>query len=216
MSGSGTDYVAQLKAKNAEARRCKRKLPRLLSEQGPQGPKGDAGEAGPQGPAGESGARLMAYDGVFNTANSTSAFRAATGSYRVGDLLTDSYKMLAQVIGVQASSNAVSEYVSIALIASLHSNDVTWCMGLDVEPGKTTADTVKVHGYFVKKGDLVISTDTSCLGEVAKTGVCYMEETMAYVKGLARLGAPDLFAYATREYVDAQIAAIASLEEMTF
>ena len=158
----------------------------------------------------------MAYDGVFNTANSTSAFRAATGSYRVGDLLTDSYKMHAQVIGVQASSNAVSEYVSIALIASLHSNDVTWCMGLDVEPGKTTAGTVKVHGYFVKKGDLVISTDTSCLGEVAKTGVCYMEETIAYVKGLARLGAPDLSAYATREYVDAQIAAIASLEEMTF
>ena len=93
-------------------------------KQDQQGPKGDAGAAGPQGPAGESGARLMAYDGVFNTANSTSAFRAATGSYRVGDLLTDSYKMLAQVIGVQASSNAASECVSIAFIASLHSNDV--------------------------------------------------------------------------------------------
>lgn len=39
---------------------------------------------------------------------------------------------------------------------------------------------------------------------------------MAYVKGLARLGAPDLSTYATREYMDAQIAAIASLEEMTF
>lgn len=93
-------------------------------KQDQQGPKGDAGAAGPQGPAGESGARLMAYDGVFNTANSTSAFRAATGSYRVGDLLTDSYKMLAQVIRVQASSNAASECVSIAFIASLHSNDV--------------------------------------------------------------------------------------------
>lgn len=93
-------------------------------KQDQQGPKGDAGAAGPQGPAGESGARLMAYDGVFNTANSTSAFRAATGSYRVGDLLTDSCKMLAQVIGVQASSNAASECVSIAFIASLHSNDV--------------------------------------------------------------------------------------------
>lgn len=93
-------------------------------KQDQQGPKGDAGAAGPQGPAGESGARLMAYDGVFNTANSTSAFRAATGSYRVGDLLTDSYKMLAQVIGVQASSNAASECVSIAFIASPHSNDV--------------------------------------------------------------------------------------------
>lgn len=93
-------------------------------KQDQQGPKGDAGAAGPQGPAGESGARLMAYDGAFNTANSTSAFRAATGSYRVGDLLTDSYKMLAQVIGVQASSNAASECVSIAFIASLHSNDV--------------------------------------------------------------------------------------------
>lgn len=93
-------------------------------KQDQQGPKGDAGAAGPQGPAGESGARLMAYDGVFNTANSTSAFRAATGSYRVGDLLTDSYKMLAHVIGVQASSNAASECVSIAFIASLHSNDV--------------------------------------------------------------------------------------------
>lgn len=93
-------------------------------KQDQQGPKGDAGAAGPQGPAGESGARLMAYDGVFNTANSTSAFRAATGSYRVGDLLTDSNKMLAQVIGVQASSNAASECVSIAFIASLHSNDV--------------------------------------------------------------------------------------------
>lgn len=73
-----------------------------------------------------------------------------------------------------------------------------------------------MHGYFVKKGDLVISTDTGCLGEAAKTGVYYMEETMAYVKGCARLGAPDLSSYATREYVDAQIAAIASLEEMTF
>ena len=93
-------------------------------KQDQQGPKGDAGAAGPQGPAGESGARLMAYDGVFNTANSTSAFRAATGSYRVGDLLTGSYKMLAQAIGVQASSNAASECVSIAFIASLHSNDV--------------------------------------------------------------------------------------------
>lgn len=73
-----------------------------------------------------------------------------------------------------------------------------------------------MHGYFVKKSDLVILTDTGCLGEVAKTGVCYMEETMAYVKGLARLGAPDLSAYAARECVDVQIAAIASLEEMTF
>lgn len=183
---------------------------------GSQGPKGDAGDAGPQGPAGESGARLLTYDGVFNTANSTSAFRAATGSYRVGDLLTDSYKMLAQVIGVQASSNAASEYVSIAFIASLHSNDVAWCTGLDIEPGETTRDTVKVHGYFVKKGDLVISTDTGCLGQVATLGTCYMEESMAYVKGLARLGAPDLSAYATKAYVDAQIAALANLEEMTF
>ncbi len=131
-----------------------------------------------------------------------------------GRLVIDANKLLGRVTSVTAGT--ASDRVTVRFVASLQSSDVLTCTGLDVEPGATTEKPFKVKGYYLHLGSLVLSTDTLCLAQVTRLDGQYMDEGYVYAKGICRLGAADLSAYATREYVDGRLAEIQSLEEVSF
>lgn len=184
-------------------------------ERGPAGPQGEKGDPGPKGDPGSSGGRVLAYDGVLNTATESASFISDTDGYAAGDLVVDSARNLSVVIGIKDYYSG-RFMVSARILGSLRNAGIVTCKGLDVDPGVTTTETVHAYGYFIQKGDLVLSTDTGVLGQVARLSTSYVEDTYVYVKGLARLGAGGLSAYATKEYVDGKLAEIQSLEEVSF
>lgn len=183
-------------------------------EQGPTGPRGEKGDTGPKGDPGSSGGRVLTYDGVLNTATENTSLISDTDGYAAGDFVIDSARTLSVVTGIKDYYSG-RFMVSARILGSLRNAGIVTCKGLDVDPGVTTTSTVHAYGYFIQKGDLVLSTDTGVLGQVTQLSTSYVEDTYVYVKGLARLGA-DLSAYATKEYVDGKLAEIQSLEEVSF
>lgn len=182
---------------------------------GERGPVGPQGEAGPQGEPGKAGATLRRYAGSFDTSNEVNGFVSDTGDYEPGDLVVDSSHLLGRVVSVEGYLGG-KFLVTARFLGSLRNAGIATCTGLDVAPGEVTADPVHAFGYFIEAGDLVLSTDTGCLGKVARLSTACVEDTYVYVRGLARLGGPDISAYATREYVDGRLAEIQSLEEVSF
>lgn len=182
---------------------------------GERGPTGPQGEAGPQGEPGKAGAALCRFSGSLDTANEVNGFVTDTGDYEPGDLVVDSSHLLASVVSVEDYLGG-KFLVTARFLGSLRNAGLVTCTGLAVAPGETTADPVHAFGYFIEVGDLVLSTDTGCLGRVTRLSTGYVEDTWVYVKGLARLGGTDLSAYATREYVDGRLSEIRSLEEVSF
>lgn len=182
---------------------------------GERGPAGPQGETGPKGEPGTSGVALRRFSGSLDTANEVNGFVSDTGDYEPGDLVVDSSHLLGRVVSVEDYLGG-KFLVTARFLGSLRNAGIVTCTGLDVAPGEVTASPVHAFGYFIEVGDLVLSTDTGCLGKVTRLSTAYVEDTWVYVRGLARLGGADLSAYATREYVDGRLAEIKSLEDVSF
>ena len=103
------------------------------------------------------------------------------------------------------------------------------CTGMELEPGSVTDKSVKVYGKMLESPDFALSTDTGCLGYIKGVSVGYSDmvyadiegiawfATRAYVDGeLAKLAAPDLSAYATREWVQGLFDALPDLTGVEF
>ena len=184
---------------------------------------------GPVGPAGPRVKQLWTYDKnhKFNWEVDTSWMDVPHGTLEVGDYVM-ARTTLGRVKSLSYDESAGEDHLGIAFVAELGSDQLGFCTGaeLSLEEEKGSYEVRKPR---VRQGDVVLSTDTGWLGTVGVyytgtptmtkcylKGVCHLA-TRPYVDGeLAKLAAPDLSGYATREWVQGLFDALPDLSGVEF
>ena len=191
---------------------------------GPAGPVGATGPAGPQGetgPAGPAGADAVRYprfalvETRLEYDSVVASFYVADDTLEVCDWVVDYNLTLAMITSKGPLSNGKRQY-GASIQTSLQGPRFLVSEGFDVDPGVTSDDVFVTDKLYPWKGDVMLAVDTGCLASVAAIATINGSRIGVRLKGLGRLGASDLSAYATTAYVDEKLAEIASLEEVSF
>ena len=184
---------------------------------------------GPAGPAGPRVKQLWTYDKnhKFNWEVDTSWMDVPHGTLEVGDYVM-ARTTLGRVKSVSYDESEGEDHLGIAFVAELGSDKLGFCTGAELS-FEEEKGSYEVRKPRVRQGDVVLSTDTGWLGTVGVyytgtptmtrcylKGVCHLA-TRPYVDGeLAKLSAPDLSGYATREWVQGLFDALPDLTGVEF
>lgn len=208
---------------------------------GEKGDKGDPGEKGDKGEKGDPGegsggsgtsvrffkyyengytfSKTVDFDDIGVETDDWHTSVHTNAVYKLHDLIVDFRKNLLEVTKIQPDSKnpGFFEY-DTRIIGSLRGVNLVLLKGVDVDPGVTTDDFIEIEPQIIREGDYVLSVDTGCMAMVEETYEGEDYERGVRLTGISRFRAPDLAAYATKDYVDQKIAAAipADLSEVSF